>query len=114
MPSWGVAGDIMIAAGGIGLWFLFVFTCLIPWVTCDPDAYLAARRRLNALDLTEAEAGVFEETPEFLAANAAVGDAEAGVPFWLRWSIDRRVLREQDYWARLDAALARHGRDPSC
>lgn len=109
MP-WGLTGDIMIGVAGIGLWVWFVFACLIPWLTCDPAAYERVRREFTALDLAEAAAGVFEETPEFARLNTAIGDAMYGVPFWQRWSIDRRVLAELDYWARLDAALAYWGR----
>jgi hypothetical protein len=66
------------------------------------DRYAKARRALDANSITEYGAGICDETPEFLELNQEVADAEAGVPWWRRALIDRRVLRELDYWAAMD------------
>lgn len=66
------------------------------------DRYTAASRALDLNSITEYAAGITDETPEFLELNQEVADAEAGVPWWRRALIDRRILRELDYWARMD------------
>ncbi len=66
------------------------------------DRYAKARRALDANSITEYAAGILDETPEFLELNQEVADAEAGVPWWRRALIDRRITRELDYWARMD------------
>jgi len=66
------------------------------------DRYAAARRALDLNSITEYAAGVLDETPEFLELNQEVADAEAGVSWWRRALIDRRITRELDYWAAMD------------
>jgi len=66
------------------------------------ERYAAASRALDLNSITEYAAGILDETPEFLELNQEVADAEAGVPWWRRALIDRRILRELDYWARMD------------
>lgn len=46
----------------------------------------AARDALQELSERERRAGVTEETPEYLAANRAVIDAEPGASWWVRGS----------------------------
>jgi hypothetical protein len=60
--------------------------------------YAAARRALSEHAIASYAAGICYETPEFLRLNQAVIDAERGVPWWRIWLIDRRVLRELNYW----------------
>ena len=77
------------------------------------DRYTAARRALDLNSIEEYAAGILDETPEFLELNQEVADAEAGVPWWRRALIDRRILRELDYWARMDEIRKRRrGRRP--
>lgn len=76
-----------------------------PTSTDSPSRKVAAERYeqafralcQNAID--EYAADVTEETDEYLRVNRAVGPARRGVPWWRRWLIDRRVIRELDYWA---------------
>lgn len=103
----GTAASAAIAMALLGLFLLFLLTCVLPWATCDTGTYEITRLAFDANTLAEAEAGIMEETDEFLRLNSAVIDAEYGVPFWTRWRIDARILRELDYWNRLNAALAR-------
>lgn len=63
--------------------------------------YEQAFRALCENSIEEYAARVTEETPGFLRANRAVHEAERGVSWWRRWLIDRRVLRELDYWKRM-------------
>jgi hypothetical protein len=56
----------------------------------------------NAID--EYAAMLDTETDEYLRVNLAVIDAEHGVSWVRRWLIDRRVIRELDYWARTGQA----------
>ena len=65
------------------------------------ERYTAARRALDENALADHAAGIAWETDEFLRLNRAVADAERGVPWWRRWAIDRRILRELDYWNRM-------------
>ena len=74
------------------------------------DRYTAARRALDLNSIEEYGAGVLDETPEFLELNREVCAAEAGVPWWRRALIDRRILRELDYWARMDEIKRQRGR----
>lgn len=64
------------------------------------ERYEQAFRALcqNAID--EYAAGIDEETGEYLRVNLAVYEARRGVSLWRRVLIDRRVIRELDYWAR--------------
>lgn len=73
-------------------------------MTRTPQAaarYAAARRALDLNSIAEYEACVQDETPEFLRLNRAVIAAERGVPWWRRWLIDRRILRDLRYWERV-------------
>jgi hypothetical protein len=63
--------------------------------------YARARRALCLNSIADYAAGVVWETDEFLRFNRAVAEAERGVPWWRRWWIDRRILRELDYWNRM-------------
>lgn len=63
--------------------------------------YEQARRALDQNALDEHADGVTGETPEFLRLNAEVARLEKTVSWWRRWLIDRRVLRELDYWERM-------------
>ncbi len=66
------------------------------------ERYTQARRALDLNSITDYDAGINEETPEFLRLNREVIEAERGVSWWRRALIDRRILRELDYWARMD------------
>jgi hypothetical protein len=50
------------------------------------------------LSMKEYAAGVIGETTESGPLNDAVIDAERGVPAWRRWLVQRRIVRELDYW----------------
>lgn len=63
--------------------------------------YEEARRALCHNGIREYAAGVTHETDEFLLLNRAVARAERGVSWWRRALIDRRVLRELDYFKRM-------------
>jgi hypothetical protein len=63
--------------------------------------YTAARRALNENSIDEYRAGVTWETRAFLLLNREVAEAERDVSWWRRWLIDRRILRELDYWNRM-------------
>jgi hypothetical protein len=68
-----------------------------------PDAaerYAEAFRALCRNSIAEYAAGVIGETDEYLRVNRAMASARAerGVPWWRRWLIERRILRELDYW----------------
>jgi len=65
------------------------------------ERYTKARRALDVNAIEEYEAGIDWETPEFLRLNREVAGAERGVSWWRRWLIDRRILRELDYWNRM-------------
>ena len=67
--------------------------------------YTAARRALCENSIAEHAAGIEDETPAFLVLNREVWEAEQDVPVWRRWWIDRRVLRELDYWRRMRCVL---------
>jgi hypothetical protein len=99
--------DWLLAATLLALFVFWVITCVIPWAGCDSATYEQVRYAFDANTLAEAEAGIMDETDEFLRLNRAVTEAEYGVPFWTRMRIDARILRQLDYWRRLDAALAR-------
>jgi hypothetical protein len=71
--------------------------------------YARARLVLDRLSLEEYAAGIDTETPAFLAANRAVIDAEAGVPWWRRAVIGHRVLAHLGYWERMDEISRRRG-----
>jgi hypothetical protein len=62
--------------------------------------YAAAFRAQCENDIADVAAGINYETPEFARRNRACFEAEQSVPRWLRWLIDRRILRELDYWNR--------------
>jgi hypothetical protein len=64
---------------------------------CDAR-YAQARRELAEHSIAAHEAGTRGEAPG--ALNDAVIEARRGVPRWRRMLIDRRVLRELDYWNR--------------
>ncbi len=66
------------------------------------ERYTKARRALDVNAIEEYEAGIDWETPEFLRLNREVADAERGVSWWRRWLISRRILRELDYWDRME------------
>jgi hypothetical protein len=65
------------------------------------ERYTNARRALCENSIADYTAGIGYETPEFLRLNRAVSEAEAAVPWWRRWLIDRRILRELGYWERM-------------
>ncbi len=69
------------------------------------ERYAKARRALDTNAIEDYAAGIDYETPEFLRLNRAVFDAERGVPWWRRALIDRRILRELDYWNRMRGAF---------
>lgn len=65
--------------------------------------YAAAHRALWSIDIRDYEAGLLEETPEFAAANSEACDAHDALPRWLEPAamiIDRRIIRDLDYFAR--------------
>jgi hypothetical protein len=69
-----------------------------------PDAgrYAEAFRAMCLNGIDEYAAGITDETGEYLRLNRAMGEAreQLGVPWWRRWLIERRILRELDYWNR--------------
>ena len=65
------------------------------------ERYEQTHRALFRNAIEEYAAGIDEETPEFLALNRAAWEAEAGMPRWRRWLIDRRLCRELNYWTRM-------------
>lgn len=65
------------------------------------DHYAGVMRALCLNAIAEYAAGVDSETPEFRQINRAVAMAERRVPAWHRAIIDRRILRELDYWRRI-------------
>lgn len=69
------------------------------------ERYERARRALDENAIAEWEARVEDETPEYLRLNHEVAEAERGVVMWRRWLIDARILRELDYWKRMDGAF---------
>lgn len=71
------------------------------------ERYERAFRALcqNAID--EYAAGIETETSEYNRVNSAAADAKYGVPRWRRWLINRRVIRELDYWVRTGQAFGR-------
>lgn len=62
--------------------------------------YADAVRALCENGIAEYAAGIDWETPEFGPLNRAVHAAKRDVPAWRRRLIDRRILRELDYWNR--------------
>lgn len=64
--------------------------------------YERAFRALCENAIEEYDAGVTEETPGSTRLNSAVIDAKRRVPRWRRWFVQRRVVRELDYWNRTD------------
>jgi hypothetical protein len=68
------------------------------------ERYAAARRALDVNAIEEYAAGIRHETPEFLRLNRAVAEAEHGGSWWRRALIDRRILRELNYWERMGGA----------
>lgn len=70
-------------------------------VLAAEERYAAARRALDVNAIDDYAAGIRGETPEFLRLNHAVAEAERGVSWWRRALIDRRVLRELNYWERM-------------
>jgi hypothetical protein len=63
--------------------------------------YAQARRALCLNSIEDYAAGINYETARFRELNRDVWEAEPGVPRWRRWLIDRRILRELDYWNRM-------------
>jgi hypothetical protein len=63
--------------------------------------YMTAHEALWRNSAAEHEAGIDYETPEYHRLNRDVWAAEDGVPWWRQWLIDRRILRELDYWRRI-------------
>lgn len=55
--------------------------------------------------IDEYAAGIDYETDEYLRVNRAIPEARRGVSWWRRILIDRRVIRELDYWARTGQAF---------
>jgi hypothetical protein len=68
------------------------------------ERYTTTHRALFANTIEEYTAGIDHETPEFLALNRAAYEAEACLPRWRRYLIDRRLCRELDYWNRMRGA----------
>jgi hypothetical protein len=68
------------------------------------ERYAKARRALDVNAIADYAAGIDWETPEFLLLNDEVADAKRGVSWWQRALIDRRILRELDYWHRMRGA----------
>jgi hypothetical protein len=68
------------------------------------ERYAAARRALDVNAIEEYEARIDRETPEFRRLNRAVAEAERHVSWWRRALIDRRILRELNYWERMGGA----------
>ena len=64
------------------------------------ERYAKAMRALCENSIEEYGARVAEETEEFLRLNDEVGEAMRGVSWLRRALIDRRILRELDYWNR--------------
>lgn len=64
--------------------------------------YAQALRALCENSIEEYAAGVTGETAESTRLNSAVIDAKRGVPPVARWLVQRRVVRELDYWNRTD------------
>jgi hypothetical protein len=64
------------------------------------DRYTAAERALCENAITEYAAGIDDETPEFGRVNREVHAAKRDVPAWRRALIDRRIIRDLDYWTR--------------
>lgn len=64
------------------------------------ERYRRAFRALCENSIAEYAAGTIGETPEYLAANDEVAEAKRYVPWWRRALIDRRIIRELDYWTR--------------
>ena len=62
--------------------------------------YAASRRALFENAIADYAAGINYETPEFLRLDDEAAEAERGVPRWLCVLIDRRIVRELDYWNR--------------
>ena len=103
------AGEVIVAFCVVAS-VLIVAGCYIPWRRLvgwlhrplinndDAQRYANARRVLCQNSIREHAAGVREETDEFLQCNGEVADAEQGVALWRRVLIDRRILRELDYW----------------
>jgi len=86
--------------------------------------YLAADRALAEVSIRDIEAGVFDETPEYDAANDRVLDAERAMPWtvyffadWLSYRRNRDVFErlweaeEQAEWDAVDAAAEREERE---
>jgi hypothetical protein len=67
--------------------------------------YMAADRALAELGIREIEAGIHDETPEFLAANGRVVDAECAMP-WVVFFFAEPLAsrRNRDAWERMWAA----------
>lgn len=65
------------------------------------ERYAEARRALDENSIAEYMAGIDYETGTFRRLNRDVWEAEPGVPWWHRWLIDHRILRELDYWQRM-------------
>ena len=61
--------------------------------------YAAAFRALCEHNIADYEAGINQEAPS--ALNNTVIDAGRGVPWWRQMLIERRILRELDYWRRI-------------
>lgn len=62
------------------------------------ERYEQALRALCQNGIEQYEAGITGEAPSGL--NSAVAETRAAVPLWRRILIDRRVIRQLDYWAR--------------
>lgn len=63
--------------------------------------YARASRALAVNSIEDYAAGIDYETPEFLRLNHGVIEAEREISWWRRALIDRRILRELDYWNRM-------------
>jgi 2-hydroxychromene-2-carboxylate isomerase len=66
--------------------------------------YASARRALYVAAIEDHAAGAVYETARSAGLYRAALAAGAGVPAWRRRRIDRRILRELDFWNRTGGA----------
>jgi hypothetical protein len=64
------------------------------------ERYTAAERAQCENAIRDYAAGIDYETPEYHRINDETAAAARDVPWWRRALIDRRIIRELDYWNR--------------